>query len=250
MIPSFFDEMLLFVFVSICFLLLFYIGVSKCQTSAILISVGKDMNMGHYFDEAPSTPSDRKTIDYRIDGTNFRFDTDSSVFSRREVDFGSNLLMEEIIKDVRANGKPEGNFLDLGCGAGIVGIVFKYKFMRYECFGVDINSRAVALANSNAKLNRVKVNFVQSDILNGLDDSVKFDVVATNPPVRAGKSVVFGFYEAAYARMNKGGLIYVVLQRKQGAPSTEKKLVELFGNCETLGIEGGYRVMKAVKERD
>ena len=204
--------------------------------------------MAHYFDERPETVSDIRMIDYRIDGTNFAFATDTSVFSRNGVDFGSDLLMQELIRDVRNSGRQEGSFLDLGCGVGIIGIVFKYKFMKFDCYGADVNSRAVSLAVSNASRNGVKVNFVQSDITAKLDDSVKFDVVATNPPVRAGKATVFKFYEEAYDRMNAGGAIYVVLQRKQGAPSTEKKLMELFGNCETLGIDGGYRVMKAVKE--
>ena len=203
--------------------------------------------MAHYFDENPSTGSDRRMIDYRIDGTNFTFVTDTDVFSRREVDFGTNLLLEELIRDIRESGRNGGNFLDLGCGVGVVGIVFKYKFMRFDVTGVDVNSRAVSLANENAKRNGIEATFSQSDALSGIDSGMMFDVVATNPPVRAGKATVFRFYEEAYSRMNDGGAIYVVLQRKQGAPSTEKKLTELFGNCETLGIEGGYRVMKAVK---
>ena len=204
--------------------------------------------MAHYFDASPDTAQDRRMIDYRIDGTNFTFITDSSVFSRKEVDFGSNLLIEEVIRDVRESGRSGGTFLDLGCGAGVVGIVFKYKFMKFDCYGVDVNERAVSLANENAKKNGVDVKFVKSDVLEGIKNSVQFDVVATNPPVRAGKTTVFRFYEEAYDHMNKGAALYVVLQRKQGAPSTEKKLKELFGNCETLGIDAGYRVMKAVRE--
>lgn len=203
--------------------------------------------MAHYFDETPEAKSDRRTISYRVDGTNFSFVTDSNVFSRNEVDFGSSLLIEELIRDCREDGRDSGNFLDLGCGVGVVGIVFKYKFMRFEVTGVDVNSRAVELAVENAKTNGVQAGFVQSDILDKIPDSVQFDVVATNPPVRAGKATVFKFYDEAYARMNDGAAIYVVLQRKQGAPSTEKRLTELFGNCETLAIKGGYRVMKAVK---
>ena len=74
-----------------------------------------------------------------------------------------------------------------------------------------------------------------------------FDTVVTNPPVRAGKKTVFAFYEQAYEHMKEGGAIYVVLQRKQGADSTKKKLTELYGNCETAEIKGGYHVMKSVK---
>ena len=204
--------------------------------------------MAHYFDENPNTESDRQIIEYKALGTSFRFVTDSDVFSRKNVDFGTDLLINEMIDDVNRSKPSGGSFLDLGCGVGVVGITFKYKFMKFDCMGVDVNSRAVSLANENAKLNNVKVDFVQSDVLAAVDNSVKFDVVATNPPVRAGKATVFRFYEEAYAHMNEGASLYVVLQRKQGAPSTEKKLIELFGNCETLGIDGGYRVMKAVRE--
>ena len=204
--------------------------------------------MSHYYDANPQAESDRHIIEYQALGTLFKFVTDSAVFSRKSVDFGTDLLLTEMIEDVKASKPSGGTFLDLGCGAGIVGIVFKYKFMKFDCMGVDVNNRAVALANENAKLNGVQVDFVQSDVLNNIGDNVKFNLVATNPPVRAGKAVVFRFYEEAYEHMENGGALYVVLQRKQGAPSTEKKLIELFGNCETLGIDGGYRVMKAVKD--
>ena len=89
---------------------------------------------------------------------------------------------------------------------------------------------------------------VESDVLSALGEGEMFDVVITNPPVRAGKKTVFAFYDQAFEHMNPGSTIYVVLQRKQGAPSSFKKLEELFGNCETLEISGGYHVMKSVKE--
>ena len=157
----------------------------------------------------------------------------------------SAVLVDELTKDLPL--KPGMRVLDLGCGMGVVGIVIKNCFMGFSVSGVDVNSRAVGLAQENAERNGVPVDFKQSDVLSAIPEDQLFDMVATNPPVRAGKATVFRFYEEAYSRMKGGAAIYVVLQRKQGAPSTEKKLTELFGNCETLGIEGGYRVMKAVK---
>ncbi|MCR4702605.1 MAG: methyltransferase [Saccharofermentans sp.] len=203
--------------------------------------------MTQYFDQNPTTPSDRKMISYRMNGINFEFYTDTSVFSRNDVDFGTNLLIDTIVKDVKSRGPRMERFADLGCGVGIVGIVIKSCFMAFDVTGVDINSRAVALARENAMLNGVNCKFMSSDILFAVRDE-RFDIIATNPPVRAGKKTVFAFYEQSYELLNPGGYLYVVLQRKQGAPSTMDKLKELFGNCETLSIDGGYRVMRSRKE--
>ena len=203
--------------------------------------------MTQYFDPNPVTPSDRKMISYRMNGINFEFYTDTSVFSRIEVDFGTNLLIDTIVKDVKARGPRMEKFADLGCGVGIVGIVIKSCFMAFDVTGVDINSRAVALARENAMLNGVNCKFMSSDVLFAVRDE-RFDIIATNPPVRAGKKTVFSFYEQAFESLNPGGYLYVVLQRKQGAPSTMDKLKDLFGNCETLSIDGGYRVMRSRRE--
>lgn len=205
--------------------------------------------MAHYYDSMPDTPSERKMVEYRANGLNFRFVTDTDVFSRNDIDKGSDLLMNSVIEDIKKRGARKGErLLDLGCGYGVVGIVMKSVFMAFDVTQVDVNSRAVSLARENAERNNVKISkCVQSDILASLGEDDIFDIVMTNPPVRAGKQTVFAFYDQAYAHMAPGGELYAVLQRKQGAPSTEKKLMELFGNCESIAISGGYRVMKAVK---
>ena len=206
--------------------------------------------MAHYYDSMPDTPSDRRLIDYRANGINFSFVTDTNVFSRNDVDKGTDLLINSVIEDIKERGARKGErLLDLGCGYGVVGVVMKSVFMSFEVTSVDVNARAVELARENMASNNVKLTkCMQSDVLSALDESDIFDIVMTNPPVRAGKQTVFSFYEQAYEHMAPGASIYSVLQRKQGAPSSEKKLMELFGNCETVAISGGYRVMKAVKE--
>lgn len=206
--------------------------------------------MAHYFDSEPQTASSPRNISYRINGINFDFTTDTDVFSRNEIDHGTDLLLKCTIDDIKQRGARKGErLLDLGCGYGVVGIVMKSVFMAFDVTQADVNSRAVELSKKNASSNRVTMKkTVVSDVLSALGEDDIFDIVVTNPPVRAGKKVVFAFYEQAYEHMADGAAIYVVLQRKQGAPSSEKKLQELFGNCETIGISGGYRVMKAVKE--
>lgn len=206
--------------------------------------------MAHYFDKDPDTISDRRYIAYRQHGRDFRFVTDTDVFSRNDVDKGTDILLKTSIADIKARGAKKGErLLDLGCGYGVVGIVMKSVFVNFDVIQADINSRAVSLTKENCELNGIRTDKVlQSNVLQELSDDDLFDIVITNPPVRAGKKTVFEFYEQAYAHMKEGGSIYVVLQRKQGAPSSEKKLNELFGNCETLEIEGGYHIMRSVKE--
>jgi 16S rRNA (guanine1207-N2)-methyltransferase len=205
--------------------------------------------MPQYFEAIPDTPSNRKFVEYRINGINFKFVTDTAVFSKTAVDKGTDLLLESTIADIkeRVPGRNE-SLLDLGCGWGVVGIVMKTVFTLFDVTCVDVNTRAVALAKENARMNlRAPDHILVSDILKEIPEDKLFDTVMTNPPVRAGKKTVFAFYEQSYAHLKEGGAIYVVLQRKQGADSTKKKLTELFGNCETVDIKGGYHVMKSVK---
>ena len=204
--------------------------------------------MGFYYDSDPQTQSDRRIINYRQYGINFEFITDTDVFSKTQVDFGTDLMISSVIRDVKEREAKVWSVLDLGCGYGVVGIVMKKVFKGAEVTLVDRNRRAIGLALENAKNNGVPLKAcLESDCLSAISEDERFDLILTNPPVRAGKETVFSFYEQSYEHLNEGGSIYVVLQRKQGAPSTEKKLKELFGNCETTDIKAGYRVMRSIK---
>jgi 16S rRNA (guanine1207-N2)-methyltransferase len=111
---------------------------------------------------------------------------------------------------------------------------------------VDINERALALARENAELNHSShVSILKSDGFSAV--SGMFEIIVTNPPVRAGKQTVFAFFEGSFDHLTEGGLFYTVLQKKQGAPSAFKKLTELFGACAVLRKEGGYWIMCAVR---
>ena len=203
--------------------------------------------MAHYFDPNPDGPSERKTVSARFHGIDFVYTTDSDVFSRQHVDFGTNLLVRTVIEDFVKDGIPgDGSLLDLGCGYGVIGIAMKRVFPALHVTMADINARAVELATENAKTNHTPyVRILTSDGWNGIEGS--FSTVITNPPVRAGKKTIFSFYDGAYNRITPGGKLYVVLQKKQGAPSSETYLRELFGNCEMIARDAGYWILRSVR---
>ncbi len=202
--------------------------------------------MKHYFSDKPETPSDRARVETRIRGIDLNFVTDAQVFSKKHIDFGTRQMLESAIADIGARGIGRGRLLDLGCGYGPVGITMKRVFPAMDIVMIDINERAIGLSRENAELNHSShVSILQSDGFSAVDGA--FDIILTNPPVRAGKKAVFSFFEGSYEHLNAGGLFYTVLQKKQGAPSAVTKLTELFGNCSVLKKEGGYWILGAVR---
>lgn len=195
--------------------------------------------MEHYFAKSPGPIGPVKIITALIDGTNYRFATSGGVFSKDRVDRGTLLLIESVPVD------KDDRILDLGCGYGVIGIVFA-KYAR-KVLMTDINERAVGLARINVKLN----GLTNTDITAGdLYDSVKglkFDKIACNPPIRAGKLIVNKIIEDAPSHLETGGCLYLVARTKQGAKSIAKKMKEVFGNQEYVKKSGGYRVMVSRK---
>ena len=109
-----------------------------------------------------------------------------------------------------------------------------------------MNLRALDLARKNMILNNVSNAFAfESYLFEKVE--VKADLILTNPPIRAGKSVIFKLYEDAYKHLNENGVLLVVIQRKQGAPSTMEKLKSIYNNVEVIEKKGGYWIISAAK---
>ncbi|MDU4695985.1 MAG: class I SAM-dependent methyltransferase [Paenibacillus sp.] len=195
----------------------------------------------HYYTSQPAAAHDRKTWEALLRGQTFRLVSDAGVFAKGGVDFGSRTLIEAM--DI-----PEGaEVLDVGCGYGPIGLTAAKLAGRGHVWMIDVNSRAVELAKENAAANGVNnVSIVESDLFSALGDR-SFDVVLTNPPIRAGKATVHAIFEGAYERLRAGGSLWVVIQKKQGAPSAKEKLESLFSKVEEVTKDKGYRIYKAVK---
>lgn len=195
----------------------------------------------HYYSQQPDARHDRRSIETVLRGKSLRFTSDAGVFSKGDIDYGSRVLIE-------AMEIPDGSaVLDVGCGYGPIGISAAYLAPMGHVTMIDINSRAVELARENARNNGThNVTVMESDVLSAVKGQ-KFDVIVTNPPIRAGKAVVHRIFEEAYAHLNEGGTLWVVIQKKQGAPSAAAKLESLFGDVEEVGKDKGYRIIKAQK---
>ncbi|MDN7243736.1 class I SAM-dependent methyltransferase [Planococcus sp. N028] len=196
----------------------------------------------HYYSKNPQTKSNPREWTYTLRGEKFHFHTDAGVFSKGEVDFGSRLLIEAF-----RDSEVDGPLLDVGCGYGPIGMAIARAFPQKEVHMVDVNTRAIDLAKRNADKNGIQnVVIYESDGL----ASVKvegFSAILTNPPIRAGKETIFRFYEEAYDKMASGGSLWVVIQKKQGAPSTQEKLEELFGEVRVADKKKGYFIFEARK---
>ncbi|MFC4811526.1 class I SAM-dependent methyltransferase [Paenibacillus sp. GCM10023250] len=197
----------------------------------------------HYYTQSPSTKHDRQQFETVLRGHTLRFVTDAGVFSKTGVDFGSRVLIDALEVGDR------DRILDVGCGYGPMGIAAAKLAPAGHVTMIDINERAVALANENIKLNVISnAAAMQSDLFERVRERT-FDTILTNPPIRAGKEVVHRIFEEGAELLNPGGSMWVVIQKKQGAPSAEAKLEAVFGNVEEVTKEKGYRIYRACKEQ-
>lgn len=194
----------------------------------------------HYYDEKPNVAHEHRWIEEELAGVRLRFHTDAGVFSKRGVDFGSRLLIETI------QLPSSGNVLDVGCGYGPIGLFVAKTAPNCRVTMVDINERAVALAKENANLNQLeeRVTIKQSNLYEAVQEE-KFDLIISNPPIRAGKVIVHQIFEQATQLLNPSGSLWIVIQKKQGAPSAWKKLEQLFGQVDDVRRSKGYHIYKA-----
>ena len=190
--------------------------------------------MGHYFTNE-NLPSDIRETTSVVLGQKFTFLTDNGVFSKTELDFGTRLLLESLpIEEF------QGKVLDVGCGYGVIGI---YLAKNTSCTVdmCDVNRRALHLARTNAKDNQVDVNIFESDAYQNVSD--RYQVIITNPPIRAGKEVVYRILLGAKEHLLPDGCLYCVIHKDQGAKSTISELEKSY-NVSILEKSKGFFVIK------
>ncbi|QNQ81876.1 class I SAM-dependent methyltransferase [Lactobacillus sp. PV037] len=197
-----------------------------------------------YFATNPDAKHDERQVHYKVDKVDLKFTTDAGVFSKLRIDYGSGVL----IKAMKGVHFPPVGILDVGTGYGPIGL-FAAKFWPNQTVDmVDVNERALELAKRNAKINQLNnVNIYSSNAYHEIASDKKYGLICTNPPIRAGKKVVDEILENAKDHLVKDGVLLVIIQKKQGAPSAKKLLEATFGNCEILARDKGYYLLKSIK---
>lgn len=191
----------------------------------------------HYFSNNPKIKSELRTVIAKIGNMNLSFFSDNGVFSKDKIDFGSNLLISEILK----NNLSPNNILDVGCGYGFMGIALAKHFSCHVDM-IDVNERAVHLCLKNINLNKIDGNAFISDAYENIKDS--YDLIVTNPPIRAGKEKVLEFLLGAKSHLTKNGSLWFVVRKDQGAKSIAEKLKSDY-NCQIVQKSKGFYIIKA-----
>lgn len=196
--------------------------------------------MSHYYITDNNLKNEYRTFKYTYKNNLLEFTSDLGVFSKDRVDFGTNVLLNSL-----PDLKQYNSLLDVGCGVGVIGITLSKTYPNLNTLMIDVNERCIELANKNSANNKTKAQAILSNLYENIIN--KYDIIISNPPIRAGKKVVFGVVEGAYNTLNDKGEIYVVIQKKQGAESLLKRMNEVFSNAEVIKKEKGYYIIKSIK---
>lgn len=198
--------------------------------------------MPQYFDNNPDLASKPKYISFTIQERNFSFKSDIGVFSKNQVDEGTKAFLKVLLT------RPlSGKILDMGCGYGALGLTLASFFPQSTFVLADVNERALELAQENQKrLHLENVTCILSNIYENITDL--FHSIVINPPIRAGKSVIYEMFRGAYEHLNDDGSLFIVIRKSHGAHSAQAYIEKVFGQCLLLKKEKGYYIYEAKKE--
>lgn len=197
----------------------------------------KHIGHDHYFTSVPKCNDQFGLIKAHLRGRRLEFLTSSSVFSKRKIDLGTHVLIDSMILP------QAGVVLDIGCGYGAVGITAAAVNPQLHVVMTDVNMRAVRLAKQNIETNRVRNAEVRYGYLYEPVDGTSFDCVLSNPPVSAGMDTVKAIIEGAPKVLSGGGTFQMVIRSKIGSKALPVLFETMFGGCEVLSRESGFRVL-------
>jgi 16S rRNA (guanine1207-N2)-methyltransferase len=198
------------------------------------------MSQGHYFDVDPAVPSRPGQVELSLPDFHASLRVDRGVFAAGRVDPGT----RELLKATPAPPR-DGNLLDLGCGYGPIACTLAHRSPGATVWAVDINERALELTARNATaLHLGGVHPVRPDAVPG---SVRFAGIWSNPPVRIGKTALYGLLSEWLPRLGSEGAAWLVVHRHLGADSLATWLRGEGWGVTRLASKRGYRILQVVR---
>jgi len=195
--------------------------------------------MSHYYDaKQDDVKSNPKRVAFNFRNIEFSFKTDHGTFSKDHIDSATAFLLDNI------DPKDAKSMLDLGCGYGTIGIVLN-KLFGFITTMVDVNERALKLAEENVKLNHAEATILNSDGFVELSNQ-QFDLIISNPPIRIGKEKLYKLFDEAHDHLRTGGRMFLVMHKKHGALSAIEHLKTRY-TVSLVNKQKGFHVIECKK---
>jgi 16S rRNA (guanine1207-N2)-methyltransferase len=197
---------------------------------------------------------ERGIIEFRFFGRIYRFATESGLFSYREIDEGTGILLEVLVKAFTGRKILQhrtkidihsASILDLGCGYGVIGMLLADILRPKRVVMVDSEPRAVSLTRKNVRDMRLtNIAVAKSNICTAIEADDKFDLIVTNPPIKSGRMTVLDFIRQARGHLAPNGEFWAVIMSRHGAKRYLGSMRELFSGCEIADRESGYMILR------
>ena len=176
-----------------------------------------------------------------VRGQALRFRATWGLFSPREVDEGTAMLLDAI------EVTPEADCFDLGCGYGAIGLTLARLAPQGETWMVDRDFVAVEYARANAAANGIaNARALLSNGFDAVPAGQRFDVIASNLPAKVGNELLTLLIADAYTHLNPGGSLYVVTLSAMRR-FIERTCEEVCGNYEKARQGRQHTVALAVR---
>lgn len=195
--------------------------------------------MSHYYTNDPTLDKTEFLISFSLEGKSFTLFSSAGVFSKEGLDTGTRILLEYLLK----NETPQTDILDLGCGIGVVGVVLG-SFWNCKVTGIDPNSQACYLSEKNYATYHIKGEILRQDYL----DNKLYPCIVVNPPIRAGKKVIYSLFEQSATHLLPNGTLWIVIRKQHGGQSALDYLNSLGLQASRVFRDKGFWIIKADKE--
>lgn len=193
--------------------------------------------MEHYYTRNPTSPLKFYIIKKKLRGYDFKFHTSTGVFCPKKIDVATKLLAENMIIE------KSQDFLDLGSGYGVIGIVASRLGANVSMS--EVNLRALMLIRKNLKENNIKAEVIDSNAFESINK--EFDNICLNPPISAGMKLCQELIQESFNHLKTGGMLQLVARHNKGGSRLEKIMKEIFNNSKVIAKKGGFKVYVSTK---